>query len=152
KGSNRCKKAIKKLGRQHKKVADTRKDFHFKAATTLLDKHDVIAVEKLNIKGLAKTRLAKSIHDAGWGQFINILENKAANAGLLVVPVKPNGTGQECSSCAHKVKKSLSQRMHNCPVCHTSLCRDLNAAINIKNRAVGHPVLKAQSMSSETSR
>ena len=83
---------------------------------------------------------------------IKILENKAANAGLLVVPVKPNGTSQECSSCGHKVKKPLSQRMHNCPVCHTSLCRDLNAAINIKNRAVGHPVLKAQSMSSKTSR
>ena len=152
KGSNRWKKAIKKLGRQHKKVADTRKDFHFKTAKALLDKHDVIAVEKLNIKGLARTRLAKSIHDAGWGQFIKILENKAANAGLLVVPVKPNGTSQECSSCGHKVKKPLSQRMHNCPVCHTSLCRDLNAAINIKDRAVGHPVLKAQSTSSKKSR
>lgn len=67
-------------------------------------------------------------------KFIKILENKAENAGLLVIPVKPHGTSQECSSCGHKVKKPLSQRMHNCPVCHTSLCRDLNAAINIKNR------------------
>ena len=146
KGSNRRKKAIKNLGIQHKKVSDTRKDFHFKTANNLLKKYDVVAVEKLNIKGLAKTRLAKSISDAGWGQFITILSNKAENAGLKVITVNPNGTSQECSSCGHKVKKPLSQRIHNCPVCHTSLCRDINAAINIKNR--GTHGLKAQSMSS----
>lgn len=146
KGSNRRNKAIKKLAIQHKKVADTRKYFHFKTARTLLDKYDVIAVEKLNIKGLVKTQLAKSINDAGWGQFIIILSNKAENAGLKVITVNPNGTSQECSNCGHKVKKRLSQRMHNCPVCHTSLCRDLNAAINIKAR--GTHALKAQLMSS----
>ena len=146
KGSNRRKKAIKKLAIQHKKVADTRKDFHLKTARTLLDKYDVIAVEKLNIKGLVKTQLAKSINDAGWGQFIIILSNKAENGGLKVITVNPNGTSQECSNCGHKVKKRLSQRMHNCPVCHTSLCRDLNAAINIKAR--GTHALKAQLMSS----
>ena len=145
KGSNRRKKAIKKLGIQHKKVSDTRKDFHFKTANNLLKKYDVIAVEKLNIKGLARTWLAKSINDVGWGQFISILTVKAENAGLKVIAVNPNGTSQECSSCGHKVKKPLSQRMHNCPVCHASLCRDLNAAINIKNR--GTHGLKAQPMS-----
>jgi len=149
KGSNRRLKAIKKLGIQHKKVADTRKDFHFKTAKKLLSKYDVVAVEKLNIKGLAKTRLAKSVHDAGWGQFLSILSNKAENAGLKVIAVSPNGTSQECSSCGHKVKKLLSQRTHNCPVCKTSLCRDLNAAINIKNR--GAHGLKAQIMSSTKS-
>ncbi|NJL64276.1 MAG: IS200/IS605 family element transposase accessory protein TnpB [Methylacidiphilales bacterium] len=146
KGSNRRRKAIQKLGKQHKKVADTRKDFHFKTAKSLLNKYDVVAVEKLNIKGLIKTRLAKSINDAGWGQFVSILSNKAENAGLKIIAVNPNGTSQECSSCGHKIKKSLSQRMHNCPVCHTSLCRDLNAAINIKAR--GTHALKAQLMSS----
>jgi putative transposase len=112
---------------QHKKVADTRKDFHFHSAKKLLDKYDVVAVEKLNIKGLAKTKLAKSINDAGWGQFVSILSNKAVNAGLKVIAVNPSGTSQECSSCGHKVKKPLSQRMHDCPICHASLCRDLNA-------------------------
>jgi putative transposase len=146
KGSNRRRKAIQKLGKQHKKVADARKDFHFKTAKSLLDKYDVVAVEKLNIKGLVKTRLAKSINDAGWSQFTTILSSKAENAGLKVIAVNPNGTSQECSNCGHKVKKPLSQRMHNCPVCHTSLCRDLNAAINIKNR--GAHGLKAQLMSS----
>ena len=68
-------------GNQLKKVTDTRKDFHFKTQKTLLNKYDVVVVEKLNIKGLAKRRLAKSINDAGWGQFISILTNKAENAG-----------------------------------------------------------------------
>ncbi|MEM6399630.1 MAG: transposase [Cyanobacteria bacterium P01_D01_bin.116] len=147
KGSKRRKKAVEKLSRQHKKVADTRKDFHFKTANQLLKKYDVVAVEKLNIKGLARTRLAKSIHDAGWGQFLTILTNKAENAGLLAIPVKPHGTSQECSSCGHKVKKPLSQRIHNCPVCHTSLCRDHNAAINIRNRGAHDLSKKAQLMS-----
>ncbi|MEG4633312.1 transposase [Microcoleus sp. AR_TQ3_B6] len=137
---------MKKLGIQHKKVADTRKDFLFKTARTLLDKYDVIAVEKLNIKGLVKTQLGKSINDAGWRQFTIVLSNKAENAGLKVITVNPNGTSQECSNGGQKVKKQLSQRMHNCPVCHTSLCRDLNAAINIKAR--GTHALKAQLMSS----
>ena len=146
KGSNRRKKAIKKLGNQHKKVADTRKDFHFKTAKSLLNKYDVVVVEKLNIKGLAKTRLSKSINDSGWGQFVSIVSNKAENAGLKVLAVNPNGTSQECSNCGTKVIKTLSQRMHNCPICQVSLCRDLNAAINIKNR--GTSGLKAQLMSS----
>jgi putative transposase len=146
KGSNRRKKAITKLAKQHKKVADTRKDFHFKTANNLLKKYDVIAVEKLNIKGLAKSRLAKSVNDAGWGQFLSILSNKAENAGLKVIAVNPNGTSQECSSCGQKVKKLLSQRMHNCPNCNISLCRDLNASLIIKAR--GTHALKAQLMSS----
>ena len=149
KGSNRRKKAIKSLAIQHKKVADTRKDFHFKTANNLLKKYDVVVVEKLNIKGLAKSRLAKSVNDAGWGQFLSILSNKAENAGLKVVEVNPNGTSQECSSCGHKVKKPLSQRMHNCPTCHTSICRDWNAALIIKNR--GMHGLKAQIMSPKES-
>ncbi|MGJ5634868.1 RNA-guided endonuclease InsQ/TnpB family protein [Nostoc sp. CALU 1950] len=149
KGSNRRKKAIRKLGIQHKKVADTRKDFHFKSANNLLKKYDVIAVEKLNIKGLAKSRLAKSVNDAGWGQFISILTVKAENAGLKVIAVNPNGTSQECSNCGTKVIKPLSERTHNCPNCKVSLCRDLNASLVIKAR--GTHALKAQLMSSQKS-
>ncbi|MEM7717490.1 MAG: transposase, partial [Cyanobacteria bacterium P01_A01_bin.68] len=148
KGSSRRNKAIKQLSKKHKKVADTRKDFHFKTAKQLLSKYDVVAVEKLNIKGLARTRLAKSIHDAGWGQFLSILKNKAENAGLLVIEVKPHGTSQICSICGHVVKKPLSQRMHNCPVCHTNICRDWNAAQNIRNRGTHDLDKQAQIMSS----
>ncbi|WP_293336463.1 transposase [Microcoleus sp. CAWBG58] len=147
KGSNRRLKAVKQLGKQHKKVADKRKDFHFKTVNKLLKKYDVVAVEDLNIKGLARTWLAKSVLDAGWSSFLSILKNKAENAGLLVVPVKASGTSQDCSNCGEKVPKKLHDRWHDCPHCGCSLDRDLNAAINIKNRAVGHSVLKAHRVS-----
>jgi putative transposase len=147
KGSNRRNKSVKQLGKQHKKVADKRKDFHFQTANNLLKKYDVVAVEDLNVKGLARTRLAKSILDAGWSSFLSILTNKAVNAGLLVIPVKASGTSQDCSSCGVKVPKKLHVRWHDCPNCGCSLDRDHNAAINIKNRAVGHSVLKAHRVS-----
>jgi len=147
KGSNRRQKAVKQLGCQHKKVSDKRKDFHFKTANYLLSKYDVIAHEDLNVKGLARTRLAKSVLDAGWSSFLSILTFKAENAGKLVVPVSAHNTSQDCSSCAEKVPKKLHQRWHDCPHCGCSLDRDHNAAINVKNRALGHRVLKAQLMS-----
>ncbi|WP_333471752.1 transposase [Microcoleus sp. herbarium12] len=70
----------------------------------------------------------------------------AERAGLLTIAVNPNGTSQDCSNCGVKVKKALSQRWHSCPNCGCSLDRDHNAAINIKHRAVGHSVLKAQAL------
>ena len=140
KGSNNRRKAAEKLGKVHKRVADTRKDFHFKTAKALLDKHDLVAHEKLNIKGLARTRMAKSILDAGWGQFLSILANKAANAGLLTVAVNPRNTSQNCSNCGTKVPKKLKDRVHACPKCGYTADRDVNAARNILNLAVGHPV------------
>lgn len=149
KGSNRRQKAIKQLGRQHKKVADKRKDFHFKTAKQLLSKYDVVAHEDLNVKGLSKSRLAKSVHDAGWSSFLSILSNKAENAGLLVIAVNPKNTSQDCSSCGMKVPKKLHERWHFCQ-CGCSLDRDHNAAINIKNRAVGHSVLNAKSLLSNS--
>lgn len=150
KGSKRRLKAVKQLGRQHKKVADKRKDFHFKTANNLLKKYDVIAVEDLNVKGLSRSKLAKSVLDAGWSSFLSILTNKAENAGLLVIPVKASGTSQDCSRCGAKVPKKLHERWHDCPNCGCSLDRDHNAAINIKNRAVGHSVLKAKSLLSNS--
>ncbi|MGB7273240.1 MAG: transposase [Geitlerinemataceae cyanobacterium] len=150
KGSNRRKKTVKQLGKQYKKVADKCKDFHFKTANNLLKKYDVVAVEDLNIKGLARTRLAKSVLDAGWSNFLSILTNKAENAGLLVIPVKASGTSQDCSNCGVKVPKKLHERWHNCTHCGCSLDRDQNAALNIKNRAVGHSVLKAKSLLSDS--
>ena len=149
KSSNRRSKAVKQLGRQHKKVADKRKDFHFKIAFNLLKKYDVIAHEDLNIKGLARTRLSKSIHDAGWSNFLSILASKAENAGLLVIPVSAYNTSQDCSGCGGKVPKKLHERWHSC-ACGCSLDRDHNAARNIMNRAEGHPVLKAKSLLSSS--
>ena len=137
KGSLRKRKAV---GKQPKKIADQRKYFHFKTANELLLKSEIIAHEDLNIKGLAKSRLSKSINDAGWGQFLTILTAKAGKTGQLIIAVNPNGTSQDCSNCGEKVAKKLSDRIHSCPHCEVVLNRDRNAAINIKNRAVGHSV------------
>ncbi|MDJ1178828.1 transposase [Roseofilum sp. BLCC_M91] len=144
KGSKRCLKSVKSVAKQHKKVADKRKDFHFKTANELLSKADVVAHENLNIKGLAKTKLSKSINDAGWGQFLTILTVKAENAGQKTIAVNPKNTSQDCSNCGEKVPKELSIRTHSCSHCGIVIDRDLNAAINIKNRAAGHSVLKAR--------
>ena len=149
KGSSNRKKTIKRVGKAHLKVANCRKDFHYKTAKKLIVKGKNIGHEALNIKGLAKTRMSKSVNDAGWGTFLKILEIKAERAGLLAIPVNPNGTTQDCSSCGLrrersaervKVPKTLADRWHSCPHCGCELDRDHNAAINIKQRAVGHPV------------
>jgi putative transposase len=146
KGSNRRKKALKRVAKLHLKVANQRKDFHYKTAKKLLFQGKHVAHEKLNIKGIARTRMAKSTHDAGWGQFLQILSVKAERAGLITIAVNPNGTTQNCSTCGQKVAKTIQDRWHSCPHCGCELDRDHNAAINIRNRAVGHLVLKAQEM------
>lgn len=143
KGSNRRTKAVQRVSKAHLKVSNQRKDFHYKTAKHLLINGKNIGHENLNIKGIARTRMAKSIHDAGWGQFLQILSVKAANAGLLTIAVNPNGTTQECSGCGDNVPKTLQDRWHECQ-CGCSLDRDHNAAKVIKHRAVGHLVRKAQ--------
>ncbi len=114
-GSKRRSKAVKQLGKQHKKVADKRKDFHINSASNLLKKYDVIAHEDLNVNGCARTRLAKSVHDAGWSNFLSILANKAEKAGLLVIPVSAYNTSQDCSGCGIKVPKELHERTSRLP-------------------------------------
>lgn len=124
KGSNRRRKAIKRVAIAHLKVANQRKDFHYKTAKKLLQKRKNIGHESLNIKGIARTRMAKSTHDAGWGQFRQILSVKAANAGVVAIAVNPNGTTQNCSSCEQKVPKTIADRWHSCPHCGCELNRD----------------------------
>ncbi len=150
KGSNRRKKAVKRVAKQHLRVANQRKDFHCKTAKKILAQGKHVAHEKLNIKGLAKSRLAKSVNDAGWGTFLQILETKAERAGLLAIAVNPNGTTQSCSGCGTKVPKTLKDRIHACPECGLTLDRDHNAAINIKHLAVGHSVNKARGVLSNS--
>jgi len=142
--SKRRRKAVARLAKHHQKVARQRQNFHYNTAKELVREHDIIAYEDLNIKGLAKTRMAKSILDAGWSEFLSIVSRKAANAGKLTIAVNPSGTSQACSSCGAHVPKTLSDRWHSCPHCGLELDRDVNAAINIKNIAVGRTVIKAQ--------
>jgi putative transposase len=136
KGSNRHKKQQNFIARIHQRIGRQRKDFHYNVAHKLVKNYDLIAVEDLNIRGLARTKLAKSILDAAWGQFITILETVAVKCGVRVVKVNPYGTSQDCSSCGIKVPKTLSIRTHECPKCGCVLDRDENAAINILNRAL----------------
>lgn len=133
-GSSRRRKAVKILARKHRKVADARRDFHFKAARRLVERYDLIAVEDLNVRALARSKLAKSVSDAGWGQFLHALATKAEEAARDLVVVDCRGTSQECSGCGTVVPKGLSVRTHSCD-CGLTLDRDVNAARNILARA-----------------
>lgn len=126
-GSNRRRKAVKLLAKRHERVRNQRKDFHHKLARRLVNENDLIAHEDLNVSGLARTRLAKSVLDAGWSAFIVCLSAKAANAGRLVRAVDPRYTSQTCPQCGAVVKKSLSERWHSCG-CGCELNRDVAAA------------------------
>ncbi len=132
-GSNRRRKAVKLLAKAHQTVKRQRQDFQHKAALALVREYDTIYHEDLQTANMVKNhRLAKSISDAGWSQFLNILSAKAAWAGRSVVAVPPAYTSQTCSGCGVIVSKGLSVRWHTCPDCGTSLHRDHNAARNIE--------------------
>ncbi|MFQ5794044.1 MAG: RNA-guided endonuclease InsQ/TnpB family protein [Candidatus Bipolaricaulia bacterium] len=132
-GSNRHHKAVRLLQRAHEKVQNQRKDFHHKLSRKLVNQYDRIYYEDLNIQNMVKNcHLAKSISDAGWGQFLRYVCYKAEEAGRDVVAVTPQWTNQKCSGCEEIVIKSLSQRWHRCPHCGLELHRDHNAAVNIQ--------------------
>lgn len=137
KGSNRWRKQVNRIAKLHLHITRQRQDFFSKTWDWLFLKYDVVAHEKLNIKGLARTRLAKSILDAAWGQFLEMGAWKAEKAAKLTAPQNPRGTSIDCSGCGEQVPKTLADREHSCPSCGLVLCRDVNAAKNILNRAVG---------------
>jgi len=131
-GSKERKAAKKVIRRVYERVKNRRHNFVHQQSRKLVNRFGVIAVEKLNVKGMVKNRcLAKSISDAAWTQFRNVLTNKAESAGRLVVAVNPAYTSQDCSACGHRAKKKLSERWHHCPMCGLVLDRDTNAAVNI---------------------
>jgi putative transposase len=121
-GKNR-RKAVRLLKKAHAKVKNQRADFQHKVARTLVNAYGVIAVEDLNIKGLASGMLAKSVNDAGWSSFITKLAYKAEEAGRRLIQVDPRGTSQACL-CGAEVRKTLAQRWHQCPNCGLSAARD----------------------------
>jgi len=139
-GSGNRLRQKQRVARLHMRVADRRRDFHYKTAAELIAKGNSIAVEDLNIKGLAKSKLARPVADVSWGQFIFRLESKAESAGLQVHRVDPKNTSQQCSGCGEMVRKSLAVRVHDCPHCGLRLDRDHNAAVNIQKRAGGSPL------------
>ncbi|WP_090083131.1 RNA-guided endonuclease InsQ/TnpB family protein [Lentibacillus persicus] len=133
KGSNNWKKQCQKVQQLHIKVANQRRDFLHKLSYRLSKTYKFVFAEDLMIRNMVKNRhLAKSIHDAGWGAFGNMLDYKCHNNGGKLVRIKPHYTSQDCSGCKARVRKSLSIRTHICKSCGTILDRDHNAAINIE--------------------
>ena len=132
KGSHRRRKAARMVAKTHLKIKRQRRDHHFKTAKHYAEQYQHIAVEDLQITNMVKNHsLSKSILDASWGAFLDILEEKAARAGHQVIRVNPRYTTQKCSQCGELVQKSLSVRTHLCPFCGFVADRDVNAANNI---------------------
>ena len=134
-GSRRRLKAKMRLARHSARTANQRRDFAHKLSRTLVNRYSHIAFEDLNITGLARGMLARSVHNAAWGQLISFTDDKAANAGGLVTTVNPRGTSQECDGCGRVTPKTLAERIHECPGCGTVEDRDVHAAKVIKHRA-----------------
>nr|WP_202557619.1 RNA-guided endonuclease TnpB family protein [Streptomyces sp. SID5789] len=137
KGSSNRNKARIKVARAHAKVADARREFHHQLSTKLIRENQAVAVEDLAVKGLARTRLAKSVHDAGWSAFVNMLEYKAARYGRTFVKIgRFEPTSQVCSQCGVKDgPKPLHVRVWTCGACGSVLDRDINAAVNVAKAA-----------------
>ncbi|MGW7821269.1 RNA-guided endonuclease InsQ/TnpB family protein [Streptomyces puniciscabiei] len=160
--SKKHRAAARKVARLHAKIRRQRLDFHHKTARALITDHDVIGHERLNTTGMtkspapkpdpesngaflpngaaAKAGLNRSILDAGWGQFLGILANKAESAGRLVIPVDPRNTSRTCplslGGCGHVAKENrVTQAEFKCTVCSFTANADHVGASNILDRA-----------------
>lgn len=140
KGSNNRKKARIKVARIHEKIVNQRNDALHKLSTSLVKDYDVICVENLQVKNMVKNhKLAKSISDASWSEFIRQLQYKCDWQHKALVKVdKFYPSSQLCSCCGIKnsITKDLGIRKWTCAECGTSHDRDVNAAINILNEGI----------------
>ena len=142
-GSNNRKKARKILGDAHQRVAWKRENFLHQTSAFIVKSASFIVTEALNIKamtangGAYKTGLNRSILDTSPGKFFELLEYKAADAGIpyVKVPTRKIKPSQTCSGCGHVEKKQLSERIHDCKKCFLQLDRDVNAALVMLNFA-----------------
>lgn len=141
KGSKRRQKVRLAVTRCHARIKNTRRTYLHQVSARMVRENDVIAIEDLNVKGLAGSMLAKSIHDASWAKLKEMLAYKAAKAGRQLIEVDPRYTSQACSGCGVIVPKKLSERWHRCPECGLQMDRDENAARNVLHRAVLRPRL-----------
>ncbi|MFF1278386.1 RNA-guided endonuclease InsQ/TnpB family protein [Streptomyces marokkonensis] len=133
KGSKNRAKARLKVACQHTRVADRRRDWHHKASTQIIRDSQAVYVEDLAVFGLGRTRLAKSVHDAGWAAFVRMLEYKAVRHGRTFAKVdRFFPSSQVCSACGFRDgPKPLHVRTWTCNACGTVHDRDHNAARNV---------------------
>ncbi|NJK38486.1 MAG: transposase [Oscillatoriales cyanobacterium RM1_1_9] len=128
KGSANWLKLQKKIARVHQRLADTRKDWHFKLAHYLCDSAGMIFVEDLDFRIMVKGMLGKHTLDAGLGQFTNqILPWVCFKRDVFYSKVNARGTSQECPNCGAEVRKDLSTRIHHCHNCGSIKPRDVAA-------------------------
>jgi putative transposase len=125
-----------KVARLHHTIDNTRKDFHFKQAHTLCDAGDMVFMEDLDYRTLAKGMLGKQMLDAGFGQFRTITKYVCWKRGKFFGEVNSRGTSQECPECGAEVKKDLSVRVHHCSSCDYTTDRDVASGQVIRNRGI----------------
>ncbi|NEO38038.1 MAG: transposase [Moorea sp. SIOASIH] len=146
KGSNNRHKLNQKIARLHQRISDTRKDWHFKLAHHLCDGAGMIFVEDINFVSWQRGMLSKQSADAGFGQFVNILEWVCFRRDVYFAKVNKDGTSQTCPNCgAHTGKKTLDIRFHHCDECGYRTTRDVAASQVLRNRglnAVGQTVVE----------
>jgi putative transposase len=134
--------------RLHTKIANCRRDFLHKASTDLVRSHSLIAVGNVSASQLAKTRMAKSVLDAGWSAFRSMLSYKCQQAGAAFLEIDEKWTSVTCSECGAlsgpQGQKGLRIREWICPDCGASHARDTNAARNILARSAPRPVGESQ--------
>jgi putative transposase len=127
--SKRWGKAVQFVVNIHREISNQRRDFQHKLSREIVDHNGFIAVEDLNVKGLAGGMLAKSVADVGWSSFLNMLSYKAESAGRKFVMVDPRGTSQRCP-CGRPARKKLSDRAHVCK-CGLRTTRDHASSLEI---------------------
>lgn len=132
KGSNNRKRARLELARLHKRVANQRKDYHFKLARELCGNYALVAIEDLNIKSMQRL-WGRKISDLGHSSFVKILKYQGAKCGTTVVEIpRFYPSSKTCSECGYILETlSLSSREWTCPVCATVHDRDRNASVNV---------------------
>ena len=127
--SKRWRKAVQYVVNIHREISNQRRDFQHKLSREIVDANGFIAVEDLNVKGLAGGMLAKSVADVGWSSFLKMLSYKAESAGRVLVKVDPRGTSQRCP-CGQPAPKKLSDRTHRCS-CGLLTTRDHASSLEI---------------------
>ena len=139
KDSKNRNKARIKVARLEEHIANQRKDFQEKLSFELVKKYQVIGIEDLNLKGIARfLRNAKNINDTGWNSFVSKLERKASRFNSIIVKAdKFFASSQICSKCGYRHKDlKLKDRKWKCQNCGKEHVRDINAAINLRNNAL----------------